>query len=230
MQNLVDHEYYPFKWHLALVRHPLWTVSPIVCVTLNTINGVVYREVGGFGIFHQRGFKFQWSRPLSSCVKCPLDMLQIKIVVEREEFKSDVLTTRSVIRMCRELEEDVSRLKALAVGILNDMGGGGVTVPEDLVCEVCRFGAGEIHCVASIVGGIASQESIKVFNFPSPSISNVVQSTRFNLQMLRKCPVFLLCRCYVLIYALPAYSYWTTFWIVSAVDRTIYTNSGNVPL
>jgi len=61
-----------------------------------------------------------------------------------------------------ELEEDVSRLKALAVGILNDMGGGGVTVPEDLVCEVCRFGAGEIHCVASIVGGIASQESIKL--------------------------------------------------------------------
>ena len=67
--------------------------------------------------------------------------------------------------MCRELEEDVSRLKALAVGILNDMGGGGVTVPEDLVCEVCRFGASEIHCVASIVGGIASQESIKVSTF-----------------------------------------------------------------
>ena len=157
-------------------------------------------------------------------------MLQIEIVLEGEESKSDVLTIRSVIWMCRELEEDVSRLKALAVGILNDMGGGGVTVPEDLVCEVCRFGAGEIHCVASIVGGIASQESIKVFKFASPSISNVVQSTRFNVQMLRKCPVFLLCRCYVLVYAIPAYSYWTTFWIVSAVDRTIYTNSGNVPL
>lgn len=92
--------------------------------------------------------------------------------------------------MCRELEEDVSRLKALAVGILNDMGGGGVTVPEDLVCEVCRFGAGEIHCVASIVGGIASQESIKVFNFPSPSISNVVQSTRLQCTNASKVPSF----------------------------------------
>ncbi len=62
----------------------------------------------------------------------------------------------------RELEEDVSRLKAIAVSILNDMGGGGAALPEDLISEVCRFGAGEIHTVASIVGGIASQEAIKV--------------------------------------------------------------------
>lgn len=62
----------------------------------------------------------------------------------------------------REMEEDVSRLKALAVGLLNDMGGGGASLPEDIISEVCRFGAGEMHCVASIVGGIASQECIKL--------------------------------------------------------------------
>lgn len=61
-----------------------------------------------------------------------------------------------------EIEEDVSRLKSLAVGLLNDMGGGGASLPEDVVSEVCRFGASEIHCVASIVGGIASQECIKL--------------------------------------------------------------------
>ncbi|CAM6070645.1 unnamed protein product [Sphagnum tenellum] len=61
-----------------------------------------------------------------------------------------------------ELEEDVSRLKAIAVSILNDMGGGGAALPEDLISEVCRFGAGEIHTIASIVGGIASQEAIKL--------------------------------------------------------------------
>ncbi|KAG0570361.1 hypothetical protein M758_6G151400 [Ceratodon purpureus] len=61
-----------------------------------------------------------------------------------------------------EMEEDVSRLKSLAVGLLNDMGGGGASLPEDVVSEICRFGAGEIHCVASIVGGIASQECIKL--------------------------------------------------------------------
>lgn len=67
----------------------------------------------------------------------------------------------------REIEEDVSRLKSLAVGLLNDMGGGGASLPEDVVSEVCRFGASEIHCVASIVGGIASQECIKVSNCTS---------------------------------------------------------------
>lgn len=64
----------------------------------------------------------------------------------------------------RELEEDALRLKSLAIGLLNDMGGGGASLPEDVVSEVCRFGASEIHCVASIVGGIASQECIKVPN------------------------------------------------------------------
>jgi hypothetical protein len=64
--------------------------------------------------------------------------------------------------LCREMEEDVSRLKSLAVGLLNDMGGGGTSLPEDFISEICRFGAAEIHCVASIVGGIASQECIKV--------------------------------------------------------------------
>lgn len=65
------------------------------------------------------------------------------------------------------MEEDASRLKSLAVGLLNDMGGGGASLPEDVIGEVCRFGAGEIHTVASIVGGIASQECIKVLLFSS---------------------------------------------------------------
>lgn len=56
----------------------------------------------------------------------------------------------------RELEEDVSRLKAIVVSIVNDMGGGGGTLPKDLISEVYCFGAGEIHPIASIVGGIAS--------------------------------------------------------------------------
>ena len=77
---------------------------------------------------------------------------------------------------CREMEEDVSRLKSLAVGLLNDMGGGGASLPEDVVSEICRFGAGEIHCVASIVGGIASQECIKVI-ISSPFFLDVWRSS-----------------------------------------------------
>lgn len=38
----------------------------------------------------------------------------------------------------------------------------GAALPDDYVTEVCRFGAGELHTVGAIIGGIASQEAIKV--------------------------------------------------------------------
>jgi amyloid beta precursor protein binding protein 1 len=62
----------------------------------------------------------------------------------------------------KELEEDVSRLKTIIVSILNDMGWRGATLLVDLISEVCCFGANENHIVASIVGGIASQNAIKL--------------------------------------------------------------------
>jgi len=61
-----------------------------------------------------------------------------------------------------ELDEDVSRLKTIGVGLLNDMGCVGANLSEDLISEMCRFGASELHCVAAFVGGIASQEAIKL--------------------------------------------------------------------
>ncbi|MQM19981.1 hypothetical protein Taro_052996 [Colocasia esculenta] len=33
---------------------------------------------------------------------------------------------------------------------------------EDLISEICRFGAAELHAVAAFVGGVASQEVIKL--------------------------------------------------------------------
>ncbi len=59
----------------------------------------------------------------------------------------------------RELEEDVSRLEAILVSILIDMGGKGVALLVDLINKVYHFGAGESHIITSI---IASQEAIKV--------------------------------------------------------------------
>jgi amyloid beta precursor protein binding protein 1 len=43
------------------------------------------------------------------------------------------------------------------------MAGGGATFFIYLINEVCHFGVGENHIIASIVGGIASQEVIKVY-------------------------------------------------------------------
>lgn len=60
------------------------------------------------------------------------------------------------------LDEDISRLKTIAVSLLNDLGCNGSTLIEDLVSEMVRYGAAELHAVAAIIGGIASQEVIKL--------------------------------------------------------------------
>ncbi|CAN6571601.1 unnamed protein product [Malus baccata var. baccata] len=60
------------------------------------------------------------------------------------------------------MDEDISRLKTTAVGLLSDVGCNGVTLNEDLINEMCRFGAAELHAVAAFIGGIASQEVIKL--------------------------------------------------------------------
>ncbi|KAF9669526.1 hypothetical protein SADUNF_Sadunf14G0116700 [Salix dunnii] len=61
-----------------------------------------------------------------------------------------------------EMDEDISRLKTTVVGLLSDLGCNGTTVTEDLINEMCRFGASELHAVAAFIGGIASQEVIKL--------------------------------------------------------------------
>ncbi|OIW20177.1 hypothetical protein TanjilG_06511 [Lupinus angustifolius] len=59
------------------------------------------------------------------------------------------------------MDEDIPRLKSTAIGLLSDLGCNGATLAEDLINEMCRFGAAELHAVAALVGGIASQEVIK---------------------------------------------------------------------
>ena len=59
------------------------------------------------------------------------------------------------------MDEDISRLKTTAVSLLSDLGCNGSTLTEDLINEMCRFGAAELHAVAAFIGGIA-QEVIKV--------------------------------------------------------------------
>ncbi|KAK7342112.1 hypothetical protein VNO80_25055 [Phaseolus coccineus] len=60
------------------------------------------------------------------------------------------------------MDEDIPRLKSTAISLLNDLGCNGATLAEDLINEMCRFGAAELHAVAALVGGIASQEVIKL--------------------------------------------------------------------
>ncbi|WMV56329.1 hypothetical protein MTR67_049714 [Solanum verrucosum] len=61
-----------------------------------------------------------------------------------------------------EMDEDISRLKTTAVGLLNDLGCNSSALSEDLINEMCRYGASELHVVSAFVGGVASQEVIKL--------------------------------------------------------------------
>lgn len=62
-----------------------------------------------------------------------------------------------------EWEEDVGRLKTLAWTLASSLGiSERQAVVDDLALEVCRFGASELHALAAIAGGIASQEAIKL--------------------------------------------------------------------
>ena len=60
------------------------------------------------------------------------------------------------------MDEDISQLKTTAVSLLSDLGCNGSTLIEDLINEMCRFGATELHAVAAFIGGIPAQEVIKV--------------------------------------------------------------------
>lgn len=62
-----------------------------------------------------------------------------------------------------ELEEDIALLKVAVNATLSECGvSGSSAVIDDLVTEMCRFAGGELHVVASLVGAMASQESIKL--------------------------------------------------------------------
>lgn len=67
-----------------------------------------------------------------------------------------------ILALGSEMDEDVSRLKSIALSISNDSGFHGSSLSEDLINEMCRFGGAELHAVAAFVGGVASQEVIKV--------------------------------------------------------------------
>ncbi|KAK7342110.1 hypothetical protein VNO80_25053 [Phaseolus coccineus] len=59
----------------------------------------------------------------------------------------------------------------------NLTGYNGATLAEDLINEMCRFGAAELHAVAALVGGIASQEVVIKVNATEKLRENGVYTT-----------------------------------------------------
>ncbi|KAL5021823.1 hypothetical protein ScPMuIL_000978 [Solemya velum] len=70
-----------------------------------------------------------------------------------------------------QVEADVPKLKTCMNKLLHDMGLP-PTIKDDYVHEICRYGASEIHTVASYIGGAAAQEAIKIISGQFVPINN----------------------------------------------------------
>lgn len=69
------------------------------------------------------------------------------------------------------LEDDFPLFKACVIRVCQEMGLPS-TIKDDYIHEFCRQGASEIHSVASLMGGVAAQEAIKLITHQFTPINN----------------------------------------------------------
>mmetsp|Transcript_21156 Transcript_21156/g.58704 ORF Transcript_21156/g.58704 Transcript_21156/m.58704 type:complete len:539 (-) Transcript_21156:37-1653(-) len=106
------------------------------------------------------------------------DESMLKDLMGDEDKKSDVslyLLLRAADRFYQEfhrfpgsfneeIDQDTAHLKSLVGTIISEIcpNGSAPQVSDDLVAEMVRFGACELHSIAAVVGGIGAQEAIKL--------------------------------------------------------------------
>ena len=69
-------------------------------------------------------------------------------------------------------ESDVAQMKAFVVDFMSSNGLSSCNVSDDHITEFCRYGGSEIHSVAAFIGGVASQEIIKLITHQFVPINN----------------------------------------------------------
>jgi len=60
------------------------------------------------------------------------------------------------------LDSDIPLLKIIVDSLISELGTSSALIKDDYIHEICRFGASELHSIASILGGVGSQEVIKL--------------------------------------------------------------------
>ena len=74
-----------------------------------------------------------------------------------------------------DVDADVPVLKQFVVEALKEAGlNGGASPPidDDYIGEFCRWGGSELHAVASLIGGVASQEAIEAITHQYVPLNN----------------------------------------------------------
>lgn len=74
----------------------------------------------------------------------------------------------------QSLDNDVLVLKKHTLKLLADYGITNITIKDDFIIEMCRYGNSELHSVAAFLGGCAAQESIKMLTSQFVPINNTI--------------------------------------------------------
>eukprot|EP00095_Tigriopus_kingsejongensis_P000691 snap_masked-scaffold58_size443543-processed-gene-1.8 protein:Tk00691 transcript:snap_masked-scaffold58_size443543-processed-gene-1.8-mRNA-1 annotation:"nedd8-activating enzyme e1 regulatory subunit" len=72
-----------------------------------------------------------------------------------------------------QVEPDIGKLKHCVAKVLADCQLSNVNISDENIHEVCRYGGAELHAMASIIGGCAAQEVIKLLTRQYVPISNL---------------------------------------------------------
>jgi len=85
-------------------------------------------------------------------------------------------------------EADIVQMKSMVGGLLQQWGISMCSIPDEHITEFCRYGAGEIHSVAAFLGGVASQEVIKLIThqfvpFDNTFLYNAAASTTLTVAL-----------------------------------------------
>ena len=72
-----------------------------------------------------------------------------------------------------DVEPDIGRLKTCVQQVLSEYQLPLSTCKDDDIHEVCRYGGAELHSIASIVGGCAAQEVIKLLTNQYVPVNNL---------------------------------------------------------
>jgi len=71
-----------------------------------------------------------------------------------------------------EMETDIATLKACVNVVLGELSLPATSVKDEPIHEMCRFGAAEMHNIAAFIGGVASQEIIKLITHQYTPLNN----------------------------------------------------------
>lgn len=73
----------------------------------------------------------------------------------------------------QDIEADIPLVKKVAQELVaTKLGLSAASIPDEFIHELCRYGGSELHSLAAYIGGVASQEAIKLITHQFVPMNN----------------------------------------------------------